>query len=216
MKIYWIGKDNKIESSENFNPPHNAREEDLEGYYETLEEAKAAIVKMNKVSLYHIDEAEIQINKILEECDDDDNILVQDSLNALKLDKENKLMAFDHVINNKKALINGGKEMIKQIKTSMEKYERDVERLKNNILDSMERTGTKSFETPIGKFTSVSSKSIDPFDETLIPKKYFKETTKVTVRPDKKEIKKAIDSGENIQGARYIHKNNLRINNRSI
>lgn len=165
----------------------------------------------NLPSLYEIDKVQAQIEDILSNTDNDDDALIEDCLNAIKADKQVKLIAYSNVIQRKEALIKGGKEYIDIIKNTQKVYEKDIEKMKRNIANSMEKNGVDRYDTPVASFTNRESTVTDTFDESLIPDEYFNETVKVTRTPDKKRIKKAIEDGVNIQGARLIKKNNLQI-----
>ena len=53
------------------------------------------------------------------------------------------------------------------------------------------------------------SKSVNIYDESLIDKKFIEVETKEKI--SKTEIKKAIEAGENVQGANIVEKNSLNI-----
>lgn len=65
----------------------------------------------------------------------------------------------------------------------------------------MKRNGMSAFETAKGVAKLGNRKSTIIDDENLIPKKFMKE--KVEYSPDKTAIKKAIEAGQTVPGARY-------------
>lgn len=73
----------------------------------------------------------------------------------------------------------------------------------------MEMMGITKIETELGNLSLRKSKSVNIYDESLIDKKFIEIETKEKI--SKTEIKKAIETGENVQGANIVEKNNLNI-----
>ena len=68
----------------------------------------------------------------------------------------------------------------------------------------------KKVETPIGTISLKSNPpATDIFDESILPKKFLKE--KVTYTPSKTDIKKALQAGEEVPGARLVINTSLTI-----
>ena len=84
-----------------------------------------------------------------------------------------------------------------------------AERLKAYLSDMMNRAGKAKVETDDVRISFRKSESVDILDESLIPQEYLNE--KITVAPNKTEIKKAIKSGQEILGAMLIENQNLQI-----
>lgn len=87
--------------------------------------------------------------------------------------------------------------------------ENKAEWLKKYLTDSMSASGETSFETARCKLSFRKSEQVEILDEDLIPDSFV---TIVTDRkPNKAEIKKAINAGEDVAGAFLVTKNNIQI-----
>ena len=84
--------------------------------------------------------------------------------------------------------------------------------IKNYLSAQMQRTGILEIRASDGTFTAKFQKNpprIDVYDESLLPENMLR--IKTTVEPDKTAIKEAIQSGQEIQGARIVQSESLRI-----
>lgn len=95
-------------------------------------------------------------------------------------------------------------ERLKNIKDKMLKAN---ENFKNYIKFNMVQMDIKKLETPLGKLSLRQTTSTEIYDQELIPKEFLKE--KITYTASKTDIKKAIEAGQDIQGARLIVNTNL-------
>lgn len=84
-----------------------------------------------------------------------------------------------------------------------------VDNFKSYIIFNMERMGVKKIETGLGTLSLRASKSVDIYDESLIDKKFV--TQVIEEKISKTDLKKAIEAGEEVQGARVVSKNSLQI-----
>ena len=82
------------------------------------------------------------------------------------------------------------------------------------LQSAMSITGTKSIASTDGTFKATLYKerdvSVEVFDERQIPQDYMKEIP-ATYRPDKRLIKKALDDGFDVVGAKIVKKDRLKI-----
>ena len=89
-----------------------------------------------------------------------------------------------------------------------------AQRAKDALQSAMTVTGTKSIASTDGTFKATLYKerdaSIEVFDENQIPADYMKEIP-ATYRPDKQLIKKAINDGFDVAGAKIVKKDRLTI-----
>ena len=98
---------------------------------------------------------------------------------------------------------------IKRLQSYKKSLKNKNENFKQYVVFNMERAGIKKIETGLGTISLRSSKSVDVFDEKLVDKKFIKQVVEEKI--SKTELKKAIESGEEVQGARIITKNSLSI-----
>lgn len=89
------------------------------------------------------------------------------------------------------------------------RLERRVDGLKRYITSCMDTVGRDRFETPLCRITFRKSESVNIEDEDKIPAEYI-----VVVeqrKPDKAAMKKAIQSGQVIDGISLLEKRNIQI-----
>lgn len=77
--------------------------------------------------------------------------------------------------------------------------ENTIKRLKNNILRSMSLFGDEKVEGERVKLSTRTTTAVEVTNIELLPKEFVQET--VEIKPNKAEIKKAIQAGEIIAGA---------------
>lgn len=111
------------------------------------------------------------------------------------------------------------REMAAEImETTIKKKAEELKRAKdfNNsvrhvISEAMQRTGIQKIESSDGLFKASFRKStaVSVFDESQIPAEFMRE--KISYTPDKTAIKKAIESGQEVAGAKIEERQNLQI-----
>lgn len=88
----------------------------------------------------------------------------------------------------------------------------NAERAKTALKEVMQATGVLSVKSADGTFKAVLHKerdeSVDVFDEKQLPQDYLREIP-VSYAPDKKLIKKAIDDGFEVPGAKIVKNDRL-------
>lgn len=90
-------------------------------------------------------------------------------------------------------------ERLQNVKKRMQK---GLDNFKNYIKFEMKQMEVKKIETSLGTLSLRQSTATEVFDENILPKKFMKE--KITYTPSKTDIKKAIEAGEEVEGARLI------------
>lgn len=85
--------------------------------------------------------------------------------------------------------------------------ENAIDRVKTRMSEMMELAGQKKVKTPTASLTLRKTKSVEITDVEKIPMTYIK----TTYTPMKTDIKKAIQSGEEIEGAAIIEKESLMV-----
>lgn len=154
-------------------------------------------------SLYEISNAYQELENM------DDDIDVSECLDRIKADMVTKSTNIIKFIRNKEILVSGIDEEIKRLQGLKKTVINHNDKLKDYVSFVMQKDGIQKLETPIGNFSFRKSNAVEILDESLIGDEYIKKVVKTS--PDKTKIKKALESGENIQGATIIHKQNLQI-----
>lgn len=143
----------------------------------------------------------------IDEMDIDDETKL-DTLDSIdwKHDFSEKIENCIKVIRNKNARVEAYKAEIKRLQDLKASEEKAVERIKSSVSDAMRLTQHDKLDTTLFKVGFRKSKAVI-VDETKLPKKY----QIVSYKPDKKEIKKLLESGATIRGAHIEERSNLSI-----
>lgn len=114
-------------------------------------------------------------------------------------------------IKNQEATAEMLEEHIKQMSEKLKAIKARNQSLKDYLERNMLAAGIKEIKADDGTFKASfrKSKAIDVFDEAQIPAEFMRE--RVTVVPDKTAIKKAIESGQEVAGAKIEERLNLQI-----
>ena len=127
----------------------------------------------------------------------------------LKLQLQTKGAGIIKSFKNSEAMLNGVDEEIKRLQALKKSISNQINSRKEYIVRNMEIMGITKIETELGNLSLRKSKSVNIYDESLIDKKFIEIETKEKI--SKTEIKKAIEAGENVQGANIVEKNSLNI-----
>lgn len=155
------------------------------------------IIEEQRYTLQEIEMMEGELTPELEE---------QLTINANQL--ASKSIAYLEVIKSKDAynlLIN---EEIKRLQAMKKRNDNLTARLKDNLLIAVKTFG--DFESGFTSFSTRKSETIEVENVNGLPKEY--KTIKVTETANKAELKKAIKSGEVIEGVKLVKHQNLKIN----
>ena len=115
-------------------------------------------------------------------------------------------------IKNQEATETMLEEHIKQMNEKLKTIKARNQSLKDYLDRNMKAAGIKEIKADDGTFKASfrKSKAVDVFDEKQIPAEFMRE--RITVAPDKTAIKKAIESGQEVAGAKIEERLNLQIN----
>lgn len=127
----------------------------------------------------------------------------------LKIQLQTKGAGIIKSFKNSEAMLNGVDEEIKRLQALKKSISNQINSRKEYIVRNMEIMGITKIETELGNLSLKKSKSVNIYDESLIDKKFIEIETKEKI--SKTEIKKAIEAGENVQGANIVEKNSLNI-----
>ena len=98
---------------------------------------------------------------------------------------------------------------IERLKAIKERNVKNVDSIKNHILNFMKTNSIDKIQTDLATFSTRKSKSTQIDNIELIPSEFV--TVKQTFQPDKTAIKKAIEAGKEVAGASIIENVSLQI-----
>lgn len=156
--------------------------------------------KLNELFLAAIDEetGEIRDNETLEELETElKNALVNKSEGIIK------------VIRNQESDLEMITAEIERLTNLKNRIKKEIENFKSYIKFNMKKMDIKKIETSLGNISLRQSTATEIYDEASLPKEFLKE--KITYTPSKTEIKKAIENGQEVKGARLIVNTSLTI-----
>ena len=159
-------------------------------------------------SLYEIENNYLELIEQVIENDGELTPEMEQALEISKQDLEVKSIAYVQVIKTTEAYISGIDAEIKRLQALKKQNESLVDRLKSNLLNAVNVFG--AFTSGFHKFGTRKSTSVNVTIEANDLPKEFK-TVKVTEAPDKVAIKKALESGEVIEGCELVTNYNLTI-----
>lgn len=156
--------------------------------------------KLNELFLAAIDEetGEIRDNETLEELETElKNALVNKSEGIIK------------VIRNQESDLEMVTAEIERLTNLKNRIKKEIENFKSYIKFNMKKMDIKKIETSLGTISLRQSTATEIYDEASLPKEFLKE--KITYTSSKTEIKKAIESGQEVKGARLVVNTSLTI-----
>lgn len=139
------------------------------------------------------------------EIDDETKLDTLESIDWTS-DYENKVEGYVKVIKSLEADIEARKNEKKRLDGLNKSDQSKIDNLKAALAVSMTETGQTRVDTTLFKVGFRKSKAV-VVDEDKLPKKY----QIVSYKPDKKEIKKLLESGATIRGAHIEERWNLNI-----
>ena len=159
-------------------------------------------------SLYVIKEEYLDLISQIEQAEGELTPELESALTINKAELEVKSIAYVEVIKQRESFNARIDEEIKRLQAIKKANDNLVLRLKNNLLNAVNMFG--NFEAGFLKLSTRKSKSVEVnIDTNDLPKEF--KSIKVTEAPDKTAIKKAIESGQEIEGCRIVENINLAI-----
>lgn len=161
------------------------------------------------ISLYKINENMLSLLGVIEANDGEltDEVLEQLEINNEEL--QTKSESYLSVIKNREALNTQIDDELKRLQAMKKANNNLVLRLKNSLLNAVNIFG--EFEVGLIKFGIRKSTTVEVTGIVNdLPKEY--KTVKVTEQPNKAEIKKSLQRGEQIEGCALVTNYNLKIN----
>lgn len=161
------------------------------------------------ISLYKINE---KMLSLLSDIEANEGELTDEVLEQLEINNEElyeKSVNYLAVIKNRESLNTQIDDEVKRLQAMKKANNNLVSRLKNSLLNAVNIFG--EFETGLIKFGIRKSTTVEVNGIVNDLPKEFK-TVKVTEQPNKTEIKKSLQRGEQIEGCALITNYNLKIN----
>ena len=135
---------------------------------------------------------------------------MEEALSITKTNLKKKAIDYGTVIRSMEYEVKGIIDIeIKRLQDLKRVRNNTITRLKEALSGAMEKFDIEEFETPTTKINFRKSEFLEITNDILIDKKFKK--TVVTVSIDKMEIKRALKSGETVEGVELIKKKNLQI-----
>ena len=160
--------------------------------------------------MYNITEEQVALISEIEMMEGEITPEIEEKLAITEGQLKQKSIAYLEVISTKDAMNNVIDQEIKRLQALKKRNSNIINRLKDNLLVAVKTFG--AFEVGTQKFGTRKSTSVivDSDKVNSLPKQF--KTIKVTESADKTAIKKALQNGEEIDGARLVNNLNLKIN----
>ena len=161
------------------------------------------------ISLYKINENMLSLLSVIEANEGELTDEVLEQLEINNEDLQTKSESYIAVIKNREALNTQIDDELKRLQAMKKANNNLVLRLKNSLLNAVNIFG--EFEVGLIKFGIRKSTTVEVTGIVNdLPKEY--KTVKVTEQPNKAEIKKSLQRGEQIEGCALVTNYNLKIN----
>lgn len=161
-------------------------------------------------NLYEISQDLIGIEEIIENTEGEEREQAEEIKEIIKKELENKAENIAYYIRNTESNIEQKKAEEKRIKESRQADERRLKNFKNYVIEVFTELDKKKIETSIGKLSVRTSKAVEvSADVNTLPEQYKR--VKTTVEANKTELKKALQSGEHIDGVELVENYSLGI-----
>lgn len=164
---------------------------------------------MNVPTLYGITD---ELNAILTQLEELGGEITPEIEQALAINEENfvtKSEDYGHAILNLKGMAAAAKAEKERLAALHKFYENTYNRLDNALKTAMVATGREKVETPTMRLSLRHSTATEVDDLDAVPAEF--KATKVEVVADKTAIKKAIQDGIEVPGARLVENVSLQI-----
>ena len=149
-------------------------------------------------SIYELNKDYAELSAMLEAAETPEEIeAIQNTLEMIDLSIEEKIENTAKYMVNVESDIQGLKTEIDRLTKIKKAKENAVERLKNNVEYAMKQKSIEKLEVGTFKAYYKKSESVEITNLDVIPADY----TRVEIKADKVAIKKAIKSGEVVDGA---------------
>ena len=151
-----------------------------------------------------------EITKLQKELErEDDEELKQNLQELIAIELKKKSNNIVYVLKNLESNNAAIDAEIERLQSLKKRNNRNIEKVKSNILWFMQQNNVDSIKTDLATFSTRKSKSTQIDSIELLPQEFV--IVKQTFQPDKVAIKKAIESGREVAGAKVITDYTLQI-----
>ena len=149
-----------------------------------------------------------EIDEDFYSCFDEETgeLLDEEKLNALQIERDEKIEGVGLAIKNLEAYITACQEERKNFDQNISKAEKQIEGYKHWLAEA---TKGQKFSTPRLSVSFRKSESVEVLDEKMVPADYIK--WKSTSSVDKVAIKQALKAGFIVDGCELVTKNNIQV-----
>ena len=140
---------------------------------------------------------------------EEDADIKQDLQEVIAIELEKKSNNIIYAIKNIESQNIGIDAEIERLKAIKERNIKNVDSIKNHILNFMKTNNIQKIQTDLATFSTRKSKSTQIDNIELISSEFI--TVKQSFQPDKTAIKKAIESGMEVAGASVVENVSLQI-----
>lgn len=161
-----------------------------------------------KISLFNINQKQRELIQEIELMEGEITPEVEAMLEITKSQLQEKSIAYLEVIRTKEAMNTLIDTEIKRLQALKKQNNNITSRLNENLLQAVKTFG--DFEIGTLKFGTRKSSTVFVKDVNDIPEIY--RTKKLSITPNKKKIKEALNKGKEIKGCAIIQNTNLKIN----
>ena len=140
---------------------------------------------------------------------EEDEEIKQDLQELIAIELEKKSNNIIYAIKNLESNNVAIDAEIERLKAIKERNVKNVDSIKNHILNFMKTNSIDKIQTELATFSTRKSKSTQIDNIEIIPGEFI--TVKQTFQPDKTAIKKAIEAGKEVTGATVIENVSLQI-----
>lgn len=163
------------------------------------------------LALYQIADQYLKDIETLQAMDIDEQTFA-DTLESMSGDFELKAQNVTMFVQNLEASANAIKDAERKMAERRKAIENKVERIKEYLKVNMQKTGITKIECPYFVISLRNNpESVDVINMDLIPSEYFKIPDMPPPQLDKAELKKAIQAGAQVEGARLIRTQSIQI-----
>lgn len=169
---------------------------------------------MSNISLYELSSEVERLLSSDDAFDPDTGELSEALVAALDATKGKAINVAAFILNMREGIDAMGAH-IARINDRREIAVQRMAKLSEYLRDNMKRTGIHEVKADDGTFTAKlyieRDASVDIFDEKQIPQEYMTKPKPPKPAPSKTEIRKALDAGKDVPGARVVKKDRLEL-----
>lgn len=157
-------------------------------------------------SLYALKDKYLEVLNMID--DDVDEQAIQDTLESIEGEIEDKALNYGKLIRNLETNNEGLTSEIKRLQQRKKSNENFIRRLKESLEFNMQQTGIKRIDAGLFKFAiQKNPPSVEIHSEDFIPKEFYKVERTVS----KKDLLDYLKSGKEIRGVELTQREGLRL-----